>query len=199
MSNKKNVLANIIISLIIGVILGTLLVVLSNVLQFNDLLYWGLVVVGIITIISNVPSFINGIMNIKTAVGIIDLVFSILGIVLGCMMIFVQHEAVNIILAAYLIAFPIVRIILAGKNGWKDQIKKEWVRILIGVLLLAFLPAVIGVGDDILEILLVVSGWVVIGLSVLFFILSLVSYIKAVKNVEAAAPVETTAEETTAE
>jgi len=58
---------------------------------------------------------------------------------------------------------------------------------------------VIGVGDDILEILLVVSGWVVIGLSVLFFILSLVSYIKAVKNVEAAAPVETTAEETTAE
>lgn len=199
MSNKKNVLANIIISLIIGVILGTLLVVLSSILDVSFLIKWGLIVVGIITIISNVPSLVNGIVNITKTAGIIDLIFSILGIVLGCMMIFMQGTVITVIVSVYLIAFPIVRIILAGAAGWKDQIKKEWIKMLIGVLLLVFLPGLLAAADSVVSLLILIAGWVVIGLSVLFFVLSLVSYIKAVKNVEAAAPVETTAEETTAE
>ena len=199
MSNKKNVLANIIISLIIGVILGTLLVVLSSILDVSFLIKWGLIAVGIITIISNVPSLVNGIVNITKAAGIIDLIFSILGIVLGCMMIFMQGTVITVIVSIYLIAFPIVRIILAGAAGWKDQIKKEWIKMLIGVLLLVFLPGLLAAADSVVSLLILIAGWVVIGLSVLFFLLSLVSYIKAVKNVEAAAPVETTAEETTAE
>ena len=199
MSNKKNVLANIIISLIIGVILGTLLVVLSSILDVSFLIKWGLIAVGIITIISNVPSLVNGIVNITKAAGIIDLIFSILGIVLGCMMIFMQGTVITVIVSIYLIAFPIVRIILAGAAGWKDQIKKEWIKMLIGVLLLVFLPGLLAAADSVVSLLILIAGWVVIRLSVLFFLLSLVSYIKAVKNVEAAAPVETTAEETTAE
>ncbi|MBQ8408978.1 MAG: hypothetical protein IJY39_08955 [Clostridia bacterium] len=199
MSNKKNVLASIIISLIIGVILGTLLVVLAGILDFTDLLKWGLIIIGIITIISNIPSLVNGILNITKASGIIDLIFSILGIVLGCMMIFMQGTVVTVIVAVYLIAFPIVRIILAGKNGWKDQIKKEWVKILIGVLLLAFLPALMNAANDAFEIILLVAGWVVIGLSVLLFVLSLISYIKASKKADEAAPIEASAEETQAE
>ena len=154
---------------------------------------------GIITIIGNIPSLVNGIMNISKASGIIDLIFSILGIVLGCMMIFNQGPVINIILAVYLIAFPIVRIILAGKDGWKDQIKKEWLKILIGALLIAFLPAVLADADAIIGLIMVIAGWVVIGLSVILFALSLISYIAACKKVADAAPVETVAEEADAE
>ena len=199
MTNKKNVLASMIISLIIGVILGTLLVVLAGVLDFTDLLKWGLIIVGIITIISNIPSLVNGILNINKPAGIIDLIFAILGIVLGCLMIFMQGTVVTVIVAVYLIAFPIVRIVLAGKDGWKDQIKKEWVKILIGVLLLAFLPALMNAANDAFSIILLVAGWVVIGLSVLLFALSLVSYITASKKAKEAAPVEVAAEEAQAE
>jgi hypothetical protein len=199
MTNKKNVLASIIISLIIGVILGTLLVVLAGVLDFTDLLKWGLIIVGIITIIGNIPSLVNGILNISKPAGIIDLIFAILGIVLGCLMIFVQGTVITVIVAVYLIAFPIVRIVLAGKTGWKDQIKKEWVKILIGALLLAFLPALMNAANDAFSIILLVAGWVVIGLSVLLFVLSLVSYILASKKAKEAAPVEVVAEEAQAE
>ena len=182
MANKKNVLASIIISLIIGVILGTLLVVLSGVLEFSDLLKWGLIIVGIITIISNIPSLVNGILNITKPAGVIDLIFSILGIALGCMMIFMQGTVVTVIVAVYLIAFPIVRIALAGGAGWKDQIKKEWVRILIGVLIIAFLPAVFGAMADVFTLVLLIAGYGVIGVSVLLFVLSLVSYFASCKK-----------------
>lgn len=195
MSAKKNVLASIIVSLIIGVILGTLLVILAGVLEFSDLLKWGLIIVGIITIIGNIPSLVNGILNINKAAGVIDLIFAILGIVLGCMMIFMQGTVVTVIVAAYLIAFPIVRIILAGGAGWKDQLKKEWVKILIGALLLAFLPAITGAANDAFALILTIAGWVVIGLSVLFFVLSLISYILACKKAKEAAPIEVAAEE----
>ncbi len=195
MSTKKNLLANIIISLIIGALLGALIIVLSSVLDFSDLLKWGLIIVGVITIISNIPSLVNGILNITKASGIIDLIFAAIGIALGCMMIFMQGTVITVIVSVYLIAFPIVRIVLAGGEGWKDQIKKEWIRILIGALLLAFLPALTNAANDAFSIILLIAGWAVIGISALLFALSLVSYIKAVKKVEAAEPVETTAEE----
>lgn len=185
MPTKKNVLANIIVSLIIGVILGAVLVVLASVLTFGELLKWGLIIIGIITVISNVAPLINGIMNIKTAQGVLDVVFAALGIILGVMLIFAQGTVLGkilpIILAIYLIIFPVIRIILA-KSAWKDQIKKEWVRILIGVLIIAFLPAIFGAMSDIFTLVLLIAGWGVIGLSVLLFVLSLVSYISASKK-----------------
>ena len=199
MSAKKNVLANIIISLVIGVILGVLLVALSTFLDVSFLIYWGLVVVGILTIISNIPALVNGIMNVNKASGIVDLVFSILGIVLGLMMIFVQGTVITVIVAVYLIAMPIVRIVLAGNAGWKDQIKREWIKMLIGVLLLVFLPGLLAAADTVVKTIILIAGWVVIGLSVLFFVLSLISYLTASKKVADTAPDETTAEENKAE
>jgi hypothetical protein len=183
MLTKKSVLANIIISLIIGLVLGTVLVVLSSVLAFSDLLKWGLIIVGIITIISNVPGLVNGILNIKTVAGIIDLIFSVVGIVLGCMMIFNQGTIVTVIVAIYLIVFPIIRIVIARSN-WKDQIKEEWAKILIGCLLLAFLPALTSAANDAFGLILLVAGWVVIALSVIFFAASLISYISAAKKAQ---------------
>ncbi len=198
MSNKKNILSNIIISLIIGVIMGALLVVLAALLDVDALIYWALVAVGIITVIANIPSLINGIMNIKEASGIIDTVFAIVGIALGCMMIFMHGTVIAILVSVYLIAFPIIRIFLS-RSAWKDQIKKEWVRILIGALLLTFLPALLDAAESVVTLILLIAGWVVIAVSVLLFVLSLVSYISEAKKEKENAPIETTAEETSSE
>ncbi|MBE6600284.1 MAG: hypothetical protein E7640_03700 [Ruminococcaceae bacterium] len=194
MNLKKNVLANMIISLIIGVLLGTVLVVLSSVLSFSDLLFWGLVIVGIITIISNVPELVHGIMNIKNPTGIVDLIFSAIGIVLGFMMIFMQGTIVTVIVAIYLIIFPIIRVIISRK-GWKNQISDEWVKILIGVLLLAFLPALTNAANDVFGLILLIAGWVVIAISVILFAISLVAYISVLKKAPKDNTVEGTAEE----
>lgn len=194
MNLKKNALANMIISLIIGVLLGTVLVVLSSVLSFSDLLFWGLVIVGIITIISNVPELVRGIMNIKNPAGIVDLIFSAIGIVLGFMMIFMQGTIVTVIVAIYLIIFPIIRVIISRK-GWKNQISEEWVKILIGVLLLAFLPALTNAANDVFALILLIAGWVVIAISVILFVISLVTYISAAKKAPKDNTVEGTAEE----
>jgi len=183
-----------IISLIIGVLLGTVLVVLSSVLSFSDLLFWGLVIVGIITIISNVPELVHGIMNIKNPTGIVDLIFSAIGIVLGFMMIFMQGTIVTVIVAIYLIIFPIIRVIISRK-GWKNQISDEWVKILIGVLLLAFLPALTNAANDVFGLILLIAGWVVIAISVILFAISLVAYISVLKKAPKDNTVEGTAEE----
>lgn len=195
MSAKKNVLSSIIVSLIIGVLLGVLLIVLSGILDVSFLIKWGLIVVGIITIISNVPSLVNGIVNISKPAGIIDLIFAIIGIALGCMMIFMQGTVITLIVSIYLIAFPIVRIVLSGKNGWKDQIKKEWIKILIGALMLAFLPGLLAAADAVVKTIILVAGWVVVALTVIFFVISLISYIKACKQLEDAAPIEVEAKD----
>ncbi|MBE6647043.1 MAG: hypothetical protein E7611_05335 [Ruminococcaceae bacterium] len=196
MSLKKQTLASMIISLIIGVILGTLILLLAGIVDASFIIKWTLIIMGIITIISNIPSLVTGIMNIKAVSGIVNLVMSILGIVLGAMMIFMQNEIITTILAVYLIAFPIVSIILS--KDWRNAIKSEWLKILIGVLLIVFLPAIIGAADTIFNILLTVAGWVTIGISVLLFVLSLVAFLKATKKAQNTAPdvTETTAEET---
>ena len=110
------------------------------------------------------------------------------------MMIFMQGTVITVIVSVYLIAFPIVRIILAHA-AWKDEIKKEWIKILIGALLLVFLPALLSAADTVVSLIILIAGWAVIALSVLLFVLSLVSYIKATKKLEENAPVETTAED----
>ena len=194
MSTKKNVLANIIISLIIGVILGVLLICLSSFLDVSFLIKWGLIVTGIIVIISNIPSLVGGILNISKIAGVVDLIFAILGIVLGAMMIFMQGTVMTVIVSIYLIAFPIVRVVLSG--DWKNQIKKEWLRILIGALLLAFLPALLAAADTVVKTIILVAGWIVVGVSVLSFLLSLASFIIASKKANDNPDfVETTAEE----
>lgn len=176
MSVKKNVLASIIISLIIGVLIGVLLIVLAGHLDVSFVIHWGLIITGIIVIISNIPSLVFGIVNIKSPRGIIDVIFSVLGIVMGCMMIFRQGTVITVIVSIYLIVFPIIRILLADNK--MDCLKSEWVKILLGVLLLMFLPALLHAADTIVYYTLTIAGWLAIGISVLSFIISLVSLIK---------------------
>ena len=194
MTAKKKTLASMISSLIIGVILGALIVLLAGIVDVSFIMKWTLIIMGIIIIISNVPSLVTGIMSIKTTSGIVNLIMSILGIALGAMMIFMQNSIITIIVAVYLIAFPIISIALS--KDWKNAIKSEWLKILIGVLLLVFLPAIIGAADTIVYVLMLVAGWGTIGVSVLLFVLSLISFITASKKADnASETIETTAED----
>ena len=194
MTNKKNILVSIIASLIIGVLFGVALIVLSRFLDVSFLLKWSLIIAGIVVIITNVLPLVNGIANIGKISGIVDLLFAALGIVLGIMMIFMQGTVITVIVSIYLIAFPIIRILLSG--DWKNKIKSEWLRLLIGILLLVFLPVLINIADTVVKTLIFVAGLAVIGISVLLFVLSLISYLTARKKETANDDfIETSAEE----
>lgn len=186
MSLKKKILANMIISLMIGVVLGVLIVLLAGILDVSFIIKWALIVTGIIVIISNIPSLVTSIMSIKTVAGIVGLIMSVLGIALGAMMIFMQNEIITAIVAVYLIAFPIVSIVLSG--DWKNAVKSEWIKILIGVLLIVFLPAILGAADTIVYVIMLVAGWGTVGVSVILFLLSLIAWLKAVKKSDKECP-----------
>lgn len=180
MTIKKHVLASIIISLVIGLLIGVVLLALAGNLDVSFIIRWGLIITGIIVIISDIPSLIYGIMNIKTPRGIFDVISAVLGIGLGCMMIFMQGTVITVIVSVYLVALPIVRVLFAEDK--MDCLKEEWVRILIGILLLVFLPALLNAADTIVYYVLLIAGWAAIVISVLSFLVSLISFIRHEKK-----------------
>ena len=180
MTIKKHVLASIIISLVIGLLIGAVLLALAGHLDVSAILRWGLIITGIIVIVCNIPSLIYGALNIKSGRGIFDVISAILGIGLGCMMIFMQGTVITVIVSVYLVALPVVRVLFAEDKS--DCLKEEWVRILIGILLLVFLPALLHAADTIVYYALKIAGWGAIGISVLSFIFSLVSFIRREKK-----------------
>lgn len=195
---KKSVLAEIIISLVFGLIFGGLLLFLSN-LGADTIIKWVLIVTGIIIAVTNIAPLVRGIVNLvhKEKGGLFDTIVSAIAIALGIVMIVYQNAIVStiitVLLAIYLIVLPIIRIVIATSK--KEQLSKEWLRILIGAILIVFLPALLGAADAIISILLLIAGIVIIVLTVLSFVLSLIAYIKASKKDADEAPVETVAEE----
>ncbi len=196
---KKSVLAEIIISLVFGLIFGGLLLFLAT-LGADTIIKWVLIIAGIIIVATNIAPLIRGIVNLvhKEKGGLFDTIVSAIAIALGVLLI-VKHGGmlaliVNILLAVYLIVLPIIRIIIAPSK--KEQLAKEWLRILIGAILIVFLPVILGATNTIINIILTIAGIVVLVLTVLSFALSLVAYIKATKKTEDEAPVEVEAEAT---
>ncbi len=196
---KKSVLAEIIISLVFGLIFGGLLLFLST-LGAATIIKWVLIVTGIIIILTNIAPLIRGIVNLahKEKGGLFDVIVSAIAVVLGAIMIVYQNAIIStiltVLLAIYLIVLPIIRIVIAPSK--KEQLSKEWLRILIGAILIVFLPAILGAADAIVNILLMIAGIVIIVLTVLSFVLSLIAYIKASKKADDEAPVEVEAEAT---
>ena len=199
MTLKKSVLANLIVSLIFGVLLGVILLIIADNVSVSSLLKWALIITGIVVIIANIPSLVSGIVNITTKVGVIDLVFSACGILFGTLMIIMQNSVITILVAVYLVIFPIVRILIAPDKA--NQFKSQWLKILIGVLLWVFLPGIMGAANSIVILLIKIAGWAVIGISVISFVVSLVTCFSALKKAEKLKNntepdfVETTAEE----
>ena len=196
---KKSVLAEIIISLVFGLIFGGLLLFLAT-LGADTIIKWVLIVAGIIIVATNIAPLIRGIVNLvhKEKGGLFDTIVSAIAIALGVLLI-VKHGGmlaiiINVLLAVYLIVLPIIRIIIAPSK--KEQLAKEWLRILIGAILIVFLPVILGAANTIISIILTIAGIVVLVLTVLSFVLSLIAYIKTSKKAEDEAPVEVEAEAT---
>ena len=196
---KKSVLAEIIISLVFGLIFGGLLLFLAS-LGADTIIKWVLIIAGIIIVATNIAPLIRGIVNLvhREKGGLFDVIVSGIAIALGVLLI-IKHGGmlaliVNVLLAVYLIVLPIIRIIIAPSK--KEQLSKEWLRILIGAILIVFLPVILGATNAIINIILTIAGIVVLVLTVLSFVLSLIAYIKASNKTEDEAPVEVEAEAT---
>ncbi len=172
-NTPKNQISNRVVSMIIGILIGVVLVVLGAVIKAETLVWLALIVWGVIIIIGNIPGLITSIANIKEKGSIFDLIMSALGILLGVGLIISQSEVITVLVAAYMIVFPVIRIILA-KSGWAEQLKREALRIVLGVVMLVFGGVLIGVGMTVLNILLAVIGWIIIALAAIFGIIEII-------------------------
>ena len=172
---KKNLLVARIAVMVIGILVGVLLLVLGSILKPSTvatIIHYGLIIYGVIIVIGNIPGLISGIANVNKAAGVFDLVCSILGIGLGAAMIFYQGSILVALVAVYLIVFPLVRVLLADQKA--EQFKRELLRIVLGVVLLVFVPSLVGAAFTLVHLLLVIGGWVVIALSTLFGVIEIV-------------------------
>lgn len=177
---KKNLLIARIVVMVIGILVGVLLLVLGGILTpetIETIIEWGLIIYGIFIVIGNVPGLISGIANVNKAAGVFDLICSILGIALGAVMIFYRDSLLVTLVAAYLIVFPLIRVLLAQKKV--EQLKRELVRIILGVVLLVFVPSLVGATFTLVHLLLVIGGWVVITLSALFGVIEIIRIVMA--------------------
>ncbi len=172
---KKNLLIARVAVMLIGIVVGVLLLVLGAILSpdtVNTIIRWALIIYGVIVIIGNIPGLVSGIANIHTSAGVFDLVCSILGIVLGIAMIFYQGSILVALVGLYLIIFPLVRVLLANDKG--ERFKRELGRIVLGVVLLVFLPALVNVAFTVVHLLLTIAGWAVIALAVIFGLIEII-------------------------
>jgi hypothetical protein len=182
--------------MVLGILMGVVLVVLGAVVKAETLVWLALIVWGVIIIIGNVPGLISSIANIKEKGSVFDLIISIIGILMGVALIIGKaYDILTIIVAIYMLIFPIIRVVLA-KTNWGEQLKREALRIVLGVVLLVFGGVLIGVGMTVLNILLAIIGWVVIALATVF---GLIDIIRLATKKNAAPAEETPVVETTAE
>ena len=182
---KKNLLVARIVVMVIGILVGVLLLVLGGILKPSTvatIIHWGLIIYGIFIVIGNVPGLVSGIANINRPAGVFDLISAALGIALGLVMIFYHGSVLVAFVAAYLILFPLLRVLLAERKG--EQLKRELVRIIMGVVLLVFVPNWSEAIAGVLRILLFVCGGAVICLALVFGILEVIR-IASAKEVSA--------------
>lgn len=172
---KKHLIVARVVVTVISILVGVLLLVLGGILTPDtvaNIIKWGLIIYGILIIIGNVPGLISGIANVQKPAGVFDLICSILGVGLGVALIFYQGSILVALVAVYLIVFPLIRVLMASKKA--EQLKRELLRIVLGVLLLVFVPNWTEAISNILRILFFVCGGVVILLSLTFGIIEIV-------------------------
>ena len=172
---KKNLLIARIAVMVIGILVGVLLLVLAGILKPSTvatIIHYGLIIYGLIIVIGNIPGLISGIANVNKAAGVFDLICSVLGICLGAAMIFYQGSVLVALVAIYLIVFPIIRVLLADQKV--EQLKREALRIALGVVLLVFVPSLVGAAFTLVHLLLLIAGWAVIALSTIFGVIEIV-------------------------
>ena len=159
---KKNLLIRLIAIVAITIILGIVLLLLdgSMITSFLFILLGGLLLIdGIIGLVND--KFTNKYFIIS----------NIISIVLGLLLMFNFHNIINIIIAIWFIAFPIVDII-KDKTDKKETFKKQLPKMIVGLIIILF-----GIGGFV-DILLKIVGWCSIAFGVIYLILGLISLSK---------------------
>lgn len=177
---KKRLIVARVTGAVLGILLGVLILVLAAVLKpetVQTIVRWTLIVCGIFTIISNIPELVSGAANIRTMLGRVDFISALLGISLGIALIFFQNTVLVVVIGAYLILFPLLRVLMAQEKG-KQFLREVW-RLAMGVLLLVFLPMLLDAAFTVIRILLLIVGWAVIASAVILGVVSVIRIARA--------------------
>lgn len=180
--DKKGKIVSRVISMVIGVLVGVLLLILASFVgpdTVDTIIRIGLIVYGVLIIIGNIPGLIAGIRNLNTSEGVLNLIFSILGIALGGVLIFYRSQVLVWIIALYMIVFPIIRIVVAKTGTRGEAFRRELLRMILGVVILVFLPGFTAATSIVIHWVLKIVGWVIIALTVLLGAVSLVLLLTA--------------------
>lgn len=177
---KKNLIIARVTGTLLGVLLGVLVLVLAAVLKPETLhliIQVTLIICGVFTIITNIPELVSGAANLNTSLGLVDFISAILGIAMGIALIFFQSTVLVIVIGAYMILFPLLRILMAREKG-KQFLREVW-RLIMGVLVLVFLPMLLDAAFTVVHILLLVVGWVVIVGAMIAGVISIIRIARA--------------------
>lgn len=174
MKIKTNLTAATVICALIGVAIGSLIKSLPESLDLVNIIRAIFVVSGIFTLLSSIPDIVYAIICFGTFRGTVDLISAVLGVISGFILIYLHDEIFVYIIVAYLIIFPIARILAgATKEEKRARFKRLSSKIFTGVLLLAFLPVIAGLADTVFDALLYWLGWGIIILSLIYLVISL--------------------------
>lgn len=158
---KKNLLIRMIITCLLSVLLGILLICLN-----------GNLIVKVLSIVFGIMLICYGIFNaVISKNNTAFLILSILEIIFGFTIIFWTNQIMQIFAGIYLIALPIVEIILQKQNT-KEAIKEQLPSIIFGIAIICF-----SVGT-LVDILLTVTGWCLIIFAIIYLILGTISLSK---------------------
>ena len=170
---KKSSLVSTVVIGTIGILVGIMFAFLANVA-----LTVICIICGILTLLSGIPQLVGAVSGLmkKEKMAIVDLVMSIVTVIVGLMLIFSRNEIIMIVVGAYLIVFPVIRILIAKEK--MAQLKSELLAIVLGVALV-----LIGPGAA-LDIIFKIAGAVVIVFSVIYIVFGILAYLKANRALE---------------
>ena len=170
---KKSSLVSTLVIGTIGILVGIMFAFLANVA-----LTVICIICGILTLLSGIPQLVGAVSGLmkKEKMAIVDLVMSIVTVIVGLMLIFSRNEIIMIVVGAYLIVFPVIRILIAKEK--MAQLKSELLAIVLGVALV-----LIGPGAA-LDIIFKIAGAVVIVFSVIYIVFGILAYLKANRALE---------------
>ena len=140
----------------IGVALGLLLVLLP--VAFLMKVFF--VVMGVLVLATSIPGIFAALRLSGTRTGRVALMLSLISALVGIILIFSHSKLLLIVVGVYMVALPIVQIILArgAAFAWKAELPK----LIVGCLLLILGPA------SALEMMFDVAGWITVALTVAF-------------------------------
>jgi len=163
---------SILISGLIGILIGVLLLVIP--VEF--LISLAFIVFGVLTLISAIPALITSLIHREEKGYLLNIIFSAISVVFGIVLIFWHNEIAMIVLGAYMLIFPLIRILVSDAKA--KQLRRELPRMILGAVMILVGPGTV------IDILFRVAGWVVIVLTLLYVLFGILSLVLKDKKAE---------------